>query len=104
MIKLISDGTISSKIAKKVFAETVANGTDPKKYVEENGMAQLSDESVLAPMVKEVVDANPQSVEDYKNGTDRAIGFLVGQIMKQTRGKANPKVINKLLLADLASR
>ena len=104
MIKLISDGTISSKIAKKVFAETVANGTDPKKYVEENGMAQLSDESVLAPMVKEVVDANPQSVEDYKNGKDRAIGFLVGQIMKQTRGKANPKVINKLLLADLASR
>ena len=67
-------------------------------------MAQLSDESVLAPMVKEVVDANPQSVEDYKNGKDRAIGFLVGQIMKQTRGKANPKVINKLLLADLASR
>ena len=104
MIKLISDGTISSKIAKKVFAETVANGTDPQKYVEENGMAQLSDESVLAPMVKEIVDNNPQSVEDYKNGKDRAIGFLVGQIMKQTRGKANPKVVNKLLLADLNAR
>ena len=104
MIKLISDGTISSKIAKKVFAETVANGTDPQKYVEENGMAQLSDESVLAPIVKEIVDNNPQSVEDYKNGKDRAIGFLVGQIMKQTRGKANPKVVNKLLLADLNAR
>lgn len=104
MIKLITDGTISSKIAKKVFAETVKNGTDPKKYVEENGMAQLSDENVLGPIVKEAVDANPQSVEDFRNGKDRAVGFLVGQIMKKTRGKANPKVVNKLLKADLSSR
>ena len=104
MIKLIQDGTISSKIAKKVFAETVANGTDPKKYVEDNGMVQLSDTSVLEPMVKKVVDDNPQSVEDFKNGKDRAIGFLVGQIMKQTRGKANPKMVNKLLNQELQSR
>lgn len=104
MIKLIKDGTISSKIAKKVFAETIKNGTDPQKYVEEKGMVQLSDESVLGPMVKKVVDANPQSVEDFKNGKDRAIGFLVGQIMKQTRGKANPKMVNKLLQQELKSR
>ena len=104
MIKLIKDGTISSKIAKKVFAETIANGTDPKKYVENQGMVQLSDTSVLEPMVKEVVDNNPQSVEDFKNGKDRAIGFLVGQIMKQTRGKANPKVINQLLNDELQKR
>ena len=104
MIKLIKDGTISSKIAKKVFAETIENGTDPKKYVEDNGMVQLSDTSVLAPMVKKVVDDNPQSVEDFKNGKDRAIGFLVGQIMKQTRGKANPKMVNKLLNQELQSR
>ena len=104
MIKLIKDGTISSKIAKKVFAETIANGTDPKKYVEDKGMVQLSDTSVLAPMVKEVVDNNPQSVEDFKNGKDRAIGYLVGQLMKQTRGKANPKVINKLLNEELQKR
>ena len=104
MINLIKDGTISSKIAKKVFAETIENGTSPKKYVEENGMVQLSDLSVLKPMVVEVVDNNPQSVEDFKNGKDRAIGFLVGQIMKQTRGKANPKVVNKLLNEELASR
>ena len=104
MIKLIKDGTISSKIAKKVFAETIANGTDPKKYVEDQGMVQLSDTSVLEPMVKEVVDNNPQSVEDFKNGKDRAIGFLVGQIMKQTRGKANPKVINQLLNDELQKR
>ncbi|MBI0022284.1 Asp-tRNA(Asn)/Glu-tRNA(Gln) amidotransferase subunit GatB [Lactobacillus sp. W8172] len=104
MIKLIKDGTISSKIAKKVFAETIANGTNPKKYVEDQGMVQLSDTSVLEPMVKEVVDNNPQSVEDFKNGKDRAIGFLVGQIMKQTRGKANPKVINQLLNDELQKR
>ncbi len=104
MVTLIKDGVISSKIAKKVFAETVANGTDPKKYVEENGMAQLSDLSVLEPMVKEIVDNNPQSVEDFKNGKDRAIGFLVGQIMKQTHGKANPKIINQLLNKELQSR
>ena len=66
MVTLIKDGVISSKIAKKVFAETVANGTDPKKYVEENGMAQLSDLSVLEPMVKEIVDNNPQSVETLR--------------------------------------
>ena len=104
MIKLIKDGTISSKIAKKVFAETIANGTNPKKYVEDQGMVQLSDTSVLEPMVKEVVDNNPQSVEDFKNGKDRVIGFLVGQIMKQTRGKANPKVINQLLNDELQKR
>ncbi|MCT7875341.1 MAG: Asp-tRNA(Asn)/Glu-tRNA(Gln) amidotransferase GatCAB subunit B, partial [Lactobacillus iners] len=74
------------------------------KYVEENGMAQLSDLSVLEPMVKEIVDNNPQSVEDFKNGKDRAIGFLVGQIMKQTHGKANPKIINQLLNKELQSR
>ncbi|BDR60172.1 Asp-tRNA(Asn)/Glu-tRNA(Gln) amidotransferase subunit GatB [Lactobacillus xylocopicola] len=104
MIKLIKDGTISSKIAKRVFAETVKNGTDPQKFVEDQGMVQLSDTSVLEPMVKEVVDNNPQSVEDFKNGKDRAIGFLVGQIMKQTRGQANPKVINQLLNKELQNR
>ncbi|MDO4912900.1 MAG: Asp-tRNA(Asn)/Glu-tRNA(Gln) amidotransferase subunit GatB [Lactobacillus sp.] len=104
MIKLIKDGTISSKIAKKVFAETIANGTSPKEFVEKHGLVQLSDESVLGPMVKEIVDNNPQSVEDFKNGKDRAIGFLVGQIMKQTKGQANPVVVNKLLKAELQSR
>ncbi|MCH3991002.1 MAG: Asp-tRNA(Asn)/Glu-tRNA(Gln) amidotransferase subunit GatB [Lactobacillus sp.] len=104
MIKLIKDGTISSKIAKKVFAETIANGTDPKQYVEAKGMVQLSDVSVLGPMVTKVVDDNPQSVEDFKNGKDRAIGYLVGQIMKQTRGKANPKLVNKLLNEELNKR
>lgn len=104
MIKLINDGTISSKIAKKVFAETIANGTNPKEFVEKQGMVQMSDTSVLEPMVKQVVDDNPQSVEDFKNGKDRAIGFLVGQIMKQTHGKANPKIVNKILNQELQNR
>lgn len=104
IIKMIKDGTISSKIAKRVFKESIENGTDPKKYVEDKGMVQLSDLSVLEPMVKKIVDNNPQSVEDFKNGKDRAIGFLVGQIMKETRGKANPKVVNELLNKELQSR
>ncbi len=96
MIKLITDGTISSKMAKKVF-KAITKGEEPKKFVEEKGMVQLSDPAKLQPIVDEVVAANPQSVEDFHNGKDRAIGYLVGQIMKQTHGKANPQVINKML-------
>ncbi|MCT3391544.1 Asp-tRNA(Asn)/Glu-tRNA(Gln) amidotransferase subunit GatB [Lentilactobacillus hilgardii] len=96
MIKLITDGTISSKMAKKVF-KAITKGEEPKKFVEEKGMVQLSDPSQLQPIVDKIVAANPQSVEDFHNGKDRAIGFLVGQIMKETHGKANPQVVNKLL-------
>lgn len=104
MIKLISDETISSKIAKKVFKEIIKNDTEPKSWVESKGMVQLSDPKKLQPMIDEVLDKNEQSIEDFKNGKDRALGFLVGQIMKQTRGKANPKVVNQLLIASLKKR
>ncbi|MFY1049318.1 Asp-tRNA(Asn)/Glu-tRNA(Gln) amidotransferase subunit GatB [Apilactobacillus sp. 1-1-2] len=100
MIKLIEDGTISSKMAKKVF-KGITEGKEPKKFVEDNGMVQLSDPAQLQPIIDEVLLNNPQSVEDFHNGKDRAIGFLVGQIMKQTRGKANPQVVNKLLMASI---
>ncbi|KRM93108.1 aspartyl glutamyl-tRNA(Asn Gln) amidotransferase, B subunit [Lentilactobacillus senioris DSM 24302 = JCM 17472] len=100
MITLITDGTISSKMAKKVF-KAVTNGEEPKAYVEANGMVQLSDPAQLQPIIDEVLAANPQSIEDFHNGKDRAIGFLVGQIMKQTHGKANPTVVNKLLIASM---
>ncbi|CAI2622157.1 Aspartyl/glutamyl-tRNA(Asn/Gln) amidotransferase subunit B [Apilactobacillus kunkeei] len=100
MIKLIEDGTISSKMAKKVF-KGITEGKEPKKFVEDNGMVQLSDPAQLQPIIDEVLSNNPQSVEDFHNGKDRAIGFLVGQIMKQTRGKANPQVVNKLLMASI---
>ena len=104
MIKLIQDETISSKIAKKVFKEIIANDTDPKAFVEAKGMVPLSDPAKLQPIIDEVLDNNEQSIEDFKNGKDRAVGFLVGQIMQKTRGKANPKVVNKLLMASLKER
>nr|WP_321316176.1 Asp-tRNA(Asn)/Glu-tRNA(Gln) amidotransferase subunit GatB [uncultured Ligilactobacillus sp.] len=104
MIQLIKDGTISSKIAKKVFKEIITNDTEPKAWVEEKGMVQLSDPAKLQPIIDEVLDNNQQSIEDFKNGKDRAFGFLVGNIMKQTRGKANPKVVNKLLNESLKNR
>src|SRR5699024_11093382 len=94
MINLISDGTISSKIAKKVFKETISNGTEPEEWVKSKGLVQESDPAVLKPMILEVLDNNQQSIDDFKNGKDRAVGYLVGQIMKQTHGQANPKVVN----------
>lgn len=104
MVKLITKGMISSKIAKQVLAETIQNGTDVETYVEENQLAQNSNEDELIPMVKEVLDQNEQSIEDFKNGKDRAIKFLMGQIMKQTKGKANPQLVNKLLLDEIKKR
>ncbi|KRM20373.1 aspartyl glutamyl-tRNA amidotransferase subunit B [Ligilactobacillus hayakitensis DSM 18933 = JCM 14209] len=104
MIQLIEDETISSKIAKKVFQEIIKNDTEPKAWVESKGMVQLSDPSQLQPIIDEVLDNNEQSIEDFKNGKDRAVGFLVGQIMQKTRGMANPKMVNKLLMASLNQR
>ncbi|MDT2011543.1 Asp-tRNA(Asn)/Glu-tRNA(Gln) amidotransferase subunit GatB [Carnobacterium divergens] len=104
MITLIADGTISSKIAKKVFRELILNGGDAKKVVEAKGLVQLSDPAQLLPMINEVLDNNAQSIEDFKNGKDRAVGFLVGQIMKATKGQANPGVVNQLLNQELSKR
>lgn len=97
MIKLIEKGTISSKIAKTVFKEMVETGKDPAKIVEEQGLVQISDEGELQRVVEQVVAANPKVVQDFKNGNDKALGFFVGQVMKQTKGKANPPMVNKLL-------
>ena len=104
MIQLIADGTISSKIAKKVFRELITNGGSAKEVVETKGLVQLSDPAQLLPMINDILDQNSQSVEDFKNGKDRAVGFLVGQIMKASKGKANPGVVNKLLQEELAKR
>ena len=104
MIKLITDGTISSKIAKKVFAELIEHGGDAAQIVKEKGLVQVSDSGQLLAWVKEALDNNPKSIEDYKNGRDRTIGFLVGQIMKASKGQANPQMINKMLLEEIAKR
>ncbi|WP_433746876.1 Asp-tRNA(Asn)/Glu-tRNA(Gln) amidotransferase subunit GatB [Falsibacillus pallidus] len=104
MIKLIEAGTISSKIAKKVFKELIENGGDAEKIVKEKGLVQISDEGALLKIVTEILDANEQSIEDFKNGKDRALGFLVGQIMKATKGQANPPMVNKLLIEEMNKR
>ena len=100
MVKLITDGTISSKMAKKVFKGIIA-GEEPASYAKEHGLVQLSDPKELQPIIDDILANNQQSIEDFKNGKDRAVGYLVGQIMKQTRGKANPQVVNKLLMKSL---
>ena len=105
MIQLIEDGTISSKIGKKVYLELIKEGSDNvNALVEEKGWVQLSDPTKLTPIIEEILDNNQQSVDDFKDGKDRAKGFLVGQIMKETRGKANPQVVQKLLAEALAKR
>ncbi|GAB7387726.1 Asp-tRNA(Asn)/Glu-tRNA(Gln) amidotransferase subunit GatB [Bacillaceae bacterium] len=102
MIQLIDKGTISTKIAKTVFKEMIETGKDPQAIVEEKGLVQISDEGALRKIVAEVVANNPQSVADFKAGKERAIGFLVGQVMKATKGKANPQMVNELLREELA--
>ena len=104
MIELIKNGTISSKIAKTVFEELVTKGGDPEQIVKEKGLMQISDEGELRKIVLEVIENNMKSVEDYKNGKDRALAFLVGQVMKATKGKANPPMVNKLLVEEIAKR
>ncbi|MGX9707680.1 Asp-tRNA(Asn)/Glu-tRNA(Gln) amidotransferase subunit GatB [Laceyella tengchongensis] len=101
MIQLIQKGTISTKIAKKVFKEMLATGKEPNVIVEEKGLVQISDEGQLREEVTKVLAANQESVEDLKNGKDRALGFLVGQVMKATKGKANPQLVNKLIKEEI---
>ena len=101
LIQLIDKGTISSAIAKKVFIQMFETGEDANTIVEKKGLVQISDESAIQEIVKKVVENNPQSVADYKAGKDKAIGFLVGQVMKESRGKANPGIVNKLLQQEL---
>ena len=96
MIRLIEKGTISSKIAKNVFKRMLETRQDPQQFVEEQGLVQISDEGAILEVVDKVIANNPQSVADYKGGKEKAIGFLVGQIMKETKGKANPGLVNKL--------
>ncbi|HSU79237.1 MAG TPA: Asp-tRNA(Asn)/Glu-tRNA(Gln) amidotransferase subunit GatB [Candidatus Angelobacter sp.] len=101
MIGLIENGTISSKIAKKVFTELVKNGGDPEQIVKEKGLVQISDEGALRDLIMPIIEANKQSLIDYKNGKDRALGFLVGQVMKVTKGQANPPMVNKIILEEV---
>ena len=102
VIQLIDKGTISSAIAKKVIAELFENPQDPEAIIKEKGWIQISDEGAIREVVLKIIEANPQSVADYKGGKDKAIGFLVGQAMKETKGKANPGMLNKMFVEELS--
>ncbi|MFD1850760.1 Asp-tRNA(Asn)/Glu-tRNA(Gln) amidotransferase subunit GatB [Oceanobacillus bengalensis] len=104
MINLIEDGTISSKIAKKVFAELVDKGGDPETIVKEKGLVQISDPEQLKVIVNGVLDENEQSIIDFKAGKGKALGYLVGQIMKASKGQANPPLVNKILKEEIEKR
>jgi aspartyl-tRNA(Asn)/glutamyl-tRNA(Gln) amidotransferase subunit B len=102
LLELINKGTLSGKIAKSVLEEMYSTSKDAGAIVKEKGLAQISDEGALLGIIDGVIAANPQSVEDYRAGKDKAIGFLVGQIMKATKGQANPGLVNQLLKEKLA--
>jgi aspartyl-tRNA(Asn)/glutamyl-tRNA(Gln) amidotransferase subunit B len=97
MIGLIEDGTISGKIAKEIIVDMFETGKDPKTLVEDKGLMQISDASELEGLIREVMEQNPGPVADFRGGKQQAKGFLVGQCMKATKGKGNPKVVNELL-------
>ena len=101
MLQLIDKGTISSAIAKKVLTELFENPKDPEEIIKEKGWIQISDEGAIKEVVMKVLENNPQSVADFKGGKDKALGFLVGQAMKETKGKANPQMLNKMFLEEL---
>ena len=101
MVTLINKGTISTSIGKKVLDELFENPKSPSKIIEEKGWVQISDKSAIKEVVLKVLAENAQSVADYKAGKDRALGFLVGQAMKQTKGKANPKMLNEMFIEEL---
>lgn len=102
LIKLIDKNVISNSIAKKVFGFMLEEEKDPEIIVKEQGLVQISDERAIEAIIVEVLKSNPESVEDYKNGKTKAMGFLVGQAMKATKGKANPQTVNKILVDKLS--
>ena len=101
MMRLVDDGTISGKIAKTVYEEMFNTGKMADVVVKEKGLLQISDEGEIGKIVEQVMADNPGSVQDYRDGKQKAIGFLVGQVMKATRGKANPQLVNKILREKL---
>ena len=101
LVKMIDEETISSKIAKQVFEEMTKTGTEPKRIVEDKGLIQISDPAILIPIIEEVIAKNPDNVEKYKAGNNKLFGFFVGQVLKATQGKGNPKVVNELITKNL---
>lgn len=101
LAKMIDDDTISSKIAKQVFEEMMVSGEDPEKIVETQGLVQISDPAKILPMIEDVIEKNQDNVEKYKAGNTKLLGFFVGQVLKATNGKANPAIVNELVIDAL---
>ena len=97
LIGLTEERAINSSVAKEVFEHIFNENIDPVQYVEENGLRTVADDGALRATIEEIVSNNPQSVEDYRAGKKKAIGFLVGQTMKATQGKADPGMVNQIL-------
>ena len=102
MIKMISDGVISTKIAKTVFEEMYTSGKDAETVVKEQGLVQVSDTGAIEQIIADVIKANPGQAVDYKSGKEKLFGFFVGQVMKASKGKANPDLVNQLLKKKLS--
>ncbi len=101
LVGMIDDGTISNKIAKQVFEEMAKSGENPNAIVESKGLVQISDPSKLSPIIDEIIAKNPTNVAKFKEGNTKLLGFFVGQVLKTTGGKANPKVVNELVAKKL---
>ena len=103
LVRLIKEGILSSKLAKEVLREMMLTGKDAEQIVEEKGLRQVSDEGQIRSLIEEVLKENPKEVERYKSGEEKVFGFLVGQVMKKAKGKANPQMVNKILREMLSS-
>ena len=102
LLMMVEAGTISGKIAKSVFSDMLENGKDPELIVKEKNLVQVSDESELLALVKEIIELNPDQANEYRGGKTKLMGYFVGQLMQKTKGKANPKVANKLFSQELS--
>ena len=101
LIKMVDDETISTKIAKQVFEEMVKSGENPTQIVEAKGLIQISDPAIILPIINEIITKNPNNVEKFRAGNNKLLGFFVGQVLKATKGKGNPKVVNELVVQEL---
>ena len=102
MLEIIDKGKINSKIAKSVFEEMFSTGGNPQKIIEDRGLEQISDEGLLEAIIEEVIKDNPGAVEQFREGKDKAIGFLIGRVMAKTKGKANPGIVNDIITKKLS--
>lgn len=103
LLLLIEEGTISGKIAKTVFAEMLLTGADPEQIVKDKGLVQMSDEGALVALVREIIAAHPEQVQQFREGKTKVIGFFVGQLMQKTKGQANPQLANQLFVRELGA-